>query len=187
MSEIFQNKYRIDSARLKNWDYSSPGAYFITLCVNNHEMLLGKIRNGQMILSDYGKITLDEREKSFMIRKEICCDEYVIMPNHIHVIIFIEKPFIDKTYNVFGDAPPCVSTGNKYGIAYRTPKSISSFVAGFKSVVTNRIIKTHQIPCITFWQTRFHDHIIRDEKEYNSIKNYILTNPANWDNDRYCI
>jgi hypothetical protein len=75
-------------------------------------------------------------------------------------------------------------TGN-HGVAYRPPKSISSFVGGFKSVAKIRINTFRNTPGAPVWQSRFHDHIIRNEDEYYRIKNYIETNPANWENDKF--
>jgi len=88
---LFANKYRIDSARLKGWDYSSPGYYFITICTKNRECVFGNTSNGKMILSDIVK-TADncwcEIPRHFPFVK---LDEYVVMPNHVHGIIIIEN------------------------------------------------------------------------------------------------
>ncbi len=95
--ERFQNKYRIQSHRMPKWDYSGNGIYFITLVTQNRECKLGQINNGNIILSDFGKIINDEWLKSFEIRDELYLDEYIIMPNHLHAI-------------ARRDARPCVST-----------------------------------------------------------------------------
>lgn len=87
----FQNKFRIPSARATWWDYSSEGLYFITICTQNQETLFGEIESEQMILSPIGKIVEEEWLKSFSIRKELYCEEYVIMPNHIHAILQIKN------------------------------------------------------------------------------------------------
>jgi REP element-mobilizing transposase RayT len=81
-NEKFQNRYRIPSARLQNWDYSANAEYFITICTANRECLFGKIENGEMFLSGFGKIVDQEWGKSFEMRKELFCDAFVIMPNH---------------------------------------------------------------------------------------------------------
>ncbi|MCX6257619.1 MAG: transposase, partial [Bacteroidia bacterium] len=127
---LYRNKYRSESARLKDWDYSQNGAYFITLCTQNRECLFGKIKYGVMKLSDMGQIVHDEWVKSFEIRDELFCDEWVIMPNHLHAIVFIDGTVVG-THGRASLQPT--------GIAYRPPKSVSSFVAGFKSVTTKRI------------------------------------------------
>jgi len=113
MSEKLQNKYRIPSARAPWWDYGNPGIYFITICTHGRDRIFGAITNGRMNLSTIGKITDEEWHKSFEIRAEFFCDSFVIMPNHIHAILRIEPQ--------------------------RSPKSISSFVAGFKSAATAQL------------------------------------------------
>jgi REP element-mobilizing transposase RayT len=137
-----------------------------------------------MKYSHIGQIALNEWEKSFALRAELFCDIFVIMPNHIHALLRIVNG------NGRRDARPCVSTEPNVptepyiptGIAIRQPKSISSFVAGFKSGVTVAARKTH--PSFG-WQPRFHDHIIRNQDEYHRIFNYITNNPANWKNDSF--
>jgi REP element-mobilizing transposase RayT len=178
-SEKFQNKYRIPSARWQNWDYSANAEYFITICTAKRECLFGKIVNGEMILSEFGKIVNQEWDKSFEIRKELFCDAFVIMPNHIHAILRIIQTH--DTVETHGRASLLPSTG----IARRPPKSISSFAAGFKSAVTKQINEMRNTPRLPVWQTRFHDHIIRDDREYNRIANYIANNPNKWEDDRY--
>ena len=159
MSSKFQNKYRIPSARWQSWDYSSEGLYFITINVVHHECLFGSIIDKEMYLSAYGQIAAEEWEKSFEIRTELFCDTFVIMPNHIHAILRIEYPvephgraaddhvatnFGVETHSgasLRGDVDGISIRGARdgYGVAFRELKSISSFVGGFKSVVTARI------------------------------------------------
>ena len=91
MTEKFQDKYRISSARLRNWDYSAESIYFITICTAGRECYFGGIVNKKMALSDIGSLVQLEWEKSFVIRAELFCDYFVIMPNHIHAILHIEN------------------------------------------------------------------------------------------------
>jgi len=110
-SGLYKNKYRIESARLKGWDYSSNGYYFITVCTKNRDCLFGNIVNGEMILSDIGKIVKTEWIKSFEIRAELFCDEYCIIPNHIHGIIIIDHPIKwNEDDNCSTVTRPCVLT-----------------------------------------------------------------------------
>ena len=213
MTEKFQDKYRISSARLRNWDYSAEGIYFITICTAGRECYFGEIVNKKMALSDIGSLVQLEWEKSFVIRVELFCDYFVIMPNHIHAILRIENGVCeqnDELHNrnthkilpgndVETDGRPSLQISDcpslhhdiaarmnrspsKFGVAYRPPKSISSFVAGFKSVVTMSARKIH---ADFGWQTRFHDHIIHTDPEYHRIANYIENNPANWEQDKF--
>ena len=178
MSTKFANKYRIPSARLRNWDYSSNAIYFITICTKGRECLFGSVSNGTMHYSVIGQIIMEEWEKSFGMRAELFCDAFMIMPNHLHAILRIENDDI-TTVETHGRAslPP------NPGIAFRPPKSISSFVAGFKSSATKKVNQYRQMPGMILWQDRFHDHIIRNDKEYQRILEYIETNPAHWDTD----
>jgi len=95
MNEKYKNKYRIQSHRMPNWDYSGNGYYFITLITQNRECNLGKIMDmhghTQIILSDFGKIVNNEWLKSFEIRDELYLDKYIIMPNHLHAIVVLDK------------------------------------------------------------------------------------------------
>ena len=90
---LFQNKFRIESARREGWDYADNGYYFITICTKDREHFFGEIENGEMVLNEYGKIVQEEWEKSFEIRKELFCDTYIIMPNPIHGIVILEKDY----------------------------------------------------------------------------------------------
>ena len=206
MSGKFQNKYRIPSARWQSWDYSSEGLYFITINAVHHECLFGSIVDKEMHLSAYGQIVAEEWNKSFEIRTELFCDAFVIMPNHIHAILRIADPV--ETHccasdnhgaNDFGvethsSASLLDADNNRtsirgardgYGVAFREPKSISSFVGGFKSAVTTRINTLRQTKGQKVWQYRFHDHVIRDYEECRRIGAYIESNIANWNDDMY--
>ena len=176
----FQQKYRIPSARASWWNYANAGLYFITICTARREHLFGNIQNGEMHLSPIGEIVQQEWDKSFEIRAELFCDIFVIMPNHIHAILRIENG-LNGHVETHGRAS---LHGRQSGVAFRPPKSISSFVAGFKSAATKQINEFRNTPRTPVWQTRFHDHIIRNEIEYQKICNYIENNPGNWNEDQ---
>ena len=188
MTERFRDRYRRPSARLRNWDYSADGIYFITICTAGHEYFFGEIVNKKMVLSEIGTLVQREWEKSFEVRAELFCDWYVIMPNHIHAILRIENGNNEtmKDELQYLNSPDIrdeqIVKPFKFGVAYRSPKSISSFVAGFKSVVT---VKAHKIQADFGWQTRFHDHIIHNNQEYQRIADYIAENPATWEHDKF--
>ena len=169
---LYKNRYRIESARLKNWNYSANGYYFITICTKNRKQLFGEIKNNEMKLSKIGGIVLHEWIESFEIRTELFCDSFVIMPDHIHGVLRIKNPFVDK------HAP--VETYAVLSLRGHIPKSISSFVAGFKSHATKKINEYRNTPGGLIWQPRFHDHVIRNKGELNRIQNYIKNNPSNW-------
>jgi len=188
MTEKYKNKYRIPSARAPFWDYSQEGQYFITICTANRECLFGQIEKHKMILSPIGEIVIREWHKSFEIRLELFCDSYIIMPNHLHGILRIENNIDNNIVQTHGCASlPSPPPHNKSGIAYRSPRSISSFVAGFKSSATKNINQYRETPGSPVWQSRFHDHIIRNNAEYQRIRNYIENNPKNWHQDKFYI
>lgn len=94
----FQDRYRISSHRLRGWDYSSNGYYFITLVIQNRQCVLGKIENHRMVLSDFGEIVESEWHQSFKIRTELFLDEFIIMPNHLHALIVLNRQkSVDET------------------------------------------------------------------------------------------
>ena len=176
----FASKFKLESSRLQNFDYSTPGYYFITICTFNHNNFFGKINNNQMELSKMGLVTQSELLKTFEIRKNIKLHKYVIMPNHIHLLIEIKYQINSVNCR---DVARYVST-EKQNFSQISPKpnSISSIIRSFKSAVT------HQInPKTIFfaWQPRFHDIIVKDEQELLVIKKYIQNNVINWQKDKF--
>jgi putative transposase len=172
MSDRYKNKLRIESIRWNNWDYSSNGFYFLTICTKDRANIFGKIENGEMILNEFGEIVKSEWFKSGQIRKEIIIDEFIVMPDHIHGIVIIKNEIVQN-----GN----LNDMTKRELPHMKPKSISSFVAGFKSSVTKKINQLRNTPNKIIWQTGFYDRVIRNEIEYNNIKNYIINNPINWE------
>ena len=180
----FQNKYRIPSSRLQNWNYGSPGLYFITVCTKNREHYFGEISNGEMILNELGFFVQSEWIKSPEIRPDMNLElgEFVVMPNHFHGIMIIgENEFnrVDDGRDAMHRVSTPTTPANKFG---PQSKNLGSIMRGFKSSVT-----THsKILNIEFgWQARYHDHIIRSHDEFVRISNYILTNPGNWKDDKF--
>jgi len=205
--EKYQNKYRIQSHRMPEWDYAGNGVYFLTIVTQYRICNLGKINNGKMELSDFGKIVETEFLKSFEIRHELFLDEYIIMPNHLHAIIILNKSG-NATHGTHGTHGTHVETHGRASLQspqqspqqflqqkmVRLPKSISSFLAGFKSSVNTKIddyIDDYKldIPKYNrnnhFFQPNYYDRIIRNKSEYERIKKYIINNPANWINDKF--
>jgi REP element-mobilizing transposase RayT len=180
--------FRKGPIRAKFWDYSDPGRYFITVITAGRQPIPGEILNGKMILSHIGEIVEEEWYKSFDIRKELFCDIFQMMPDHLHAIVRIECVVIEGVHNpvpdvgAHGRARLHQVQGEplKFGVAYRSPKSISSFMVGFKSAPTKRINEFRQTPGLKVWQPRFHDRIIRNEQEFQKKFKYIQKNPRNW-------
>jgi REP element-mobilizing transposase RayT len=164
---LYKNKYRIESTRLQEYDYSSPGAYFITVCTINREYYFGEIADGKMILNNFGKIVLDCWHDLPNHYANIILDEFVIMPNHIHGIICINN----------------VETGLKPVSTTKTNHGLSEFVRALKTFSSRRINTNRKTSGYPLWQSRFHEHIIRNEPELHKIREYIINNPLNWETD----
>lgn len=167
------------SMRLKGYDYSRAGAYFVTICTHDRECLFGEIVNGEMQENDYGRIVTAEWLRSTIIRAEIELGEFVTMPNHFHGIIHI----VD---DLRGDRPvaPTPATPNPAIVPGPQEKSIGAMMAGFKSAATKRINEFRQSPGAPMWQRNYYEHIIRDEEDYLRIAEYIGTNPQRWIEDK---
>lgn len=187
MSEKFQNKYRIPSARLQLWDYGRNAMYFVTICTKNRDCFFGNIDNGVMVLSELGGIVKNEWIKTFQLRPDMNLQmgEFVIMPNHFHAIITIDE---NEYNNKCRDAMHCVSKDtnnvtikheNKFG---PQSKNLASIIRGFKSSVT---INARKIHADFAWQTRFHEHIVRNNESFYKISNYIINNTLQWENDMF--
>lgn len=190
----FKNKYRVASARYKYWDYGWGGLYFITICTKYRKLYFGDIIKGKMRYSTIGQIAKNELLKTESIRLNVKLDQWIIMPNHIHVIIVIENdisiPSNAMVITPLSGATPlsgvetqCIASlrwrgRNKFG---PQKNNLASIIRGFKMSVKTLCNKNH----IDFaWQPRFYDHIIRDEKSLMNIRRYIANNPIKWEFDR---
>ena len=197
-----ENKYNPSihhrrSIRLKGYDYSKEGLYFITICVQNRECIFGEVIDRKMVLNEFGQIAKEEWEKTEQIRDNCKLHEFIIMPNHIHGIIEI-------TFN----------KGEKEAIGkFQSPsQTIGSFIRGFKIATIKKIkerinsngvelqfdpseftpidnnhtsggelqFASKKIKELNFkiWQRNYYEIIIRDKKSYQNISNYIINNPG---------
>lgn len=200
MPELFRNKYRTKSTRLQGWDYSRNGYYFVTICIKNKESYFCKFVDGLMVLTDIGKIVLDEWMKTEIMRSNVILDEKVIMPNHLHGIIGISNDDTVETHcmrlgrSLSSDEDACnaslpnignlfIPAGDEYKNKFGSQKNnLSSIIRGFKGSVKNKINKEFKINFD--WQSKFYDHIIRNEQSLNKIRKYIIDNPYRWHLDR---
>lgn len=174
--------------RLKGYDYSSKGLYFITICTKDRHHYFGETDNQKFEYSAIGGIAYTywhEIPKHF---KNVRLGEFVIMPNHIHGIIEIAGPRHGVAPQSSLESPVGPSHGMANGMANLNqfgktiPGSISAIIGQFKSSVTRWCNKND----FNFaWQSRFHDHIIRNEPEYTRIEQYIINNVANWRDDKF--
>lgn len=201
---LFDNKYRVESTRLKHWNYANNGMYFITICTDDKIRHFGEIIDENVLLNKLGKFAVKcwkDIPNHFPFVK---LDEFVIMPNHVHGIIGIDKPDdnLDKNNVETRPATSNVETGHtkanvetlhnvktRHALPLPHPRfrnqgnnTISAMVGSFKSAVTKYANKND----IQFkWQTRFHDRVIRGENELFNIQRYIIENPLKWKLDKY--
>ena len=164
--------------RLKDYDYSQNGAYFLTLCVKDRHEMLGEVKNGQSLLNEYGVVIKEEIENISIIRKECVIEKFVIMPNHIHLIAKITTIVGDDGNRPVASRSDCVTPRSDFHPPLR--RSIPNMVQGLKGAVTRKI-------GFSLWQRGYHDRIIRNEDEYLRIRRYIDENPAKWEDDIYFI
>jgi len=163
------------SIRLREYDYSEAGAYFVTVCAQNRECMFGGIVDGEMKLNDAGRMVESTWEKLSQHNEGVETDEFVVMPNHFHGIIVrvgagLALPRIDTTIPRHQGA---ASSAPTLGVIVRIFKSKSTIY------VNRLLVRTGQ----RLWQRNYYEHIIRNEDELNHIREYVVNNPAEWSFD----
>lgn len=158
------------SIRLKGYDYSRAGLYFITICTQNRLCLFGAIENGKMVLNDAGRLAEHCWLEIPEHYPETELHEYVIMPNHVHGIVGVQnfEPLRGVRQNQYQKI---------------IPRSIGTIIRGFKIGVTKWFRQNTTIR--TVWQRNYYEHIIRDHPSYLKIAEYITTNSLTWREDKY--
>lgn len=178
----YSGRFIIKSTRVKNWDYSTPGNYFITICTKDHEYLFGKIDDGKMIYSKNGKIAVEclkDIEKHFNNTKIL---ESVVMPNHVHILFEVSESRLNSVETHHGASLQIrYQSYHFHRLALKSNQTIPKVISQYKSSVSRKIGHNEYFG----WQTRFYDEIIRDEEHLLFVKNYIINNIKNWKEDRY--
>ncbi len=170
-NKLFKNKYRTQTTRLKKWDYSSLGWYFITICTKNRQHFFCEIINGEMYYSELGHIAAASWLAMHRVFDVLISDVWVIMPNHTHFLFGLNPV---ETRRGVSPQP------NEFGKTIKN--SVSSIINHFKGRVTKYTNKEN----IEFeWQTKFYDHIVRDNNDFIRIQKYIIKNTQNWENDKF--
>ncbi len=175
----YKDVFRIKTNRLRAWDYTSSGYYFVTICVKDRECLLGEIDDRKMCRSNIGEIIQNCWNDIPVHFNNVQIDEFVVMPNHVHGIIQINNKINPNRR----DAINRVST--KLGGITKSDNpmmlhSLGKIIRWFKGKSSYQIHKQH--PAFA-WQPRYYDHIIRDEESLIKIREYIQWNPLNWETD----
>lgn len=174
------------SIRARGFDYRSAGAYFVTVCVQSRECLLGEIVDGVVRLTGVGEMVRDEWSKTAEIRKEVHLDEFVVMPNHFHGILWLddEKTNVGATRWV-AQLPMSQKERATHQVAPTGPVSgsLGAIIGQFKSITTKRVNAIRSTPGLPLWQRNYYERIIRDEDELLALREYILMNPLRWGDD----
>ena len=160
-------KHHRRSIRLKGYDYANSGYYFVTICVQNGKCVLGEVVDDEIILNDWGQIvanTLAWLEEQY---DHVILDEWMIMPNHIHFILI----FHDTTVGAVRKPP-------------EKRKPLGRIIGAFKTVSSKEINNLRNSSGTRFWQRDFYEHIIRNDRSLQAIRDYIRNNPANWNKDK---
>jgi len=174
---LYEGKYRIESTRLKRWNYSSRGWYFVTICTHNRRLIFGRIVNHEVHLSPLGVIADAELKSLNTHYKNVELTDYIVMPNHVHAIVMIdgEHCFPPHEKRVFCNDSPKSFTSPSAG-------SLSAIVRSYKAGVTLEASDLGFRQAI--WQARFHDHLLRGDKVIAAVREYRRNNPANWAIDK---
>ena len=175
MNSRYQQKYRIDSIRLPHWDYRQTGAYFITICTDKRLPYFGCVRYAQMQLSPIGILAEQHWLDVVHHHPDAKLGAYIIMPNHMHGIIFLPEQ------------PAAISSISTLTMSSISPKSgsLSTIIRSYKSAVSRHA----RLSGFSFtWQSRFYEHVIRNEASCLRISEYILGNSSTWAEDElFCV
>jgi len=162
-----KKRFNRRSIRLPEYDYSKSGAYYITICSNDKKLIFGKIIDGEIILSKIGKMVEEHLKEISNHFEDVCIDDFVIMPNHIHFIISIVG--VQNFEPLRHDYQKII------------PKSIGSIIRAYKASVTKRCKAEGYKSKI--WQRNYFEHIIRNQEDHYRIRKYIQNNPLQWELD----
>ncbi len=194
MTRFNPDIHRRRSVRLKDYDYSKAGAYFVTVCVQHRECLFGSVSNGEMLLNDAGrmiKAIWEELPERFKILQ---LDQFIVMSNHFHGIIILndcrgESCIRPDVVNVSGVADGTGTKGDHKDRPYGTvDNSLGRIIQAFKSLTTHAYVNgVNNLDWPTFpgrlWQRNYYEHIIRNEDELTRARQYIINNPLKWELD----
>lgn len=169
------NRHHRRSIRLRGYDYTQPGAYFVTICEINRACIFGEIRDGEMRLNDLGSLAEDCWVALPEHFPNVELAEYIVMPNHVHGILVVNGQMVGARH-----ASPLPNTpldGRPHGAA---PGSVGAIMGSYKSAVSKRINLLRDTPGNAVFQRNYYEHVIRNEREHVAIAAYICGNPANW-------
>jgi putative transposase len=167
---------------MPGFDYSHPGIYFVTVCLEApYQILFGAVENGEIWLNEYGIIVRNEWTKTENIRSNVMLDEFVIMPNHVHGIIRLVEITVEGTAR----RAPTIKTTEFQSEKFSNPTvgTIPTIVRSFKSAVTKQINTIRNANRLPLWQRNYFERVLRDEESVARVQRYIRENPLQWTSD----
>jgi putative transposase len=177
MAQYDPQRHHRHSIRLKGYDYSSAGAYFVTICTWQHMCTLGEVVDDVMQLNPAGRIASEQWLRLDQRFLENGFPASVVMPNHVHGIVVIHGASRDTGVISYDH-----SNGNN--VPHVIAGSLGAIIRAYKASVSSRINALQGISAQSVWQHNYYDHIIRNEADLQRIENYILDNPARWAEDQ---
>ena len=167
--------HRRRSIRLKGYDYTQGGAYYVTIVIQRRRTLFGDIVEGEMQLNDTGQLIANAWEWLATRYPHVELDSYVIMPNHLHGIIVITSDTRRGSSRTAPDSPAASAPTRR--------KPLGRLIGAFKTVSTKQVNLAHGTPGRLLWQRNYYEHVIRDDEEWNQVREYIAGNPMQWEMD----
>ncbi|MDI7277092.1 MAG: transposase [Anaerolineae bacterium] len=187
------------SIRLRGWDYTEAGAYFVTLVTHERATLFGDVVDGQVVLTEYGRIAAEEWVRTAEVRANVEMDEFVVMPNHVHGIVWIARRADGARQRLEDGARRRLEDGARQRLEDGARRrlaptrggreitvaagSLGAIVGGYKSAVARRINDLRGMTGAPVWQRNYYERVVRSEPELAAIRRYIQQNPANWAGD----
>ena len=181
---MYKNKYRIESTRLQNWNYSWPAFYSVTICTKNMDHHFGEIINGQMVLNECGRIVDEYWRKCFEFYDGCKIDEYVVMPNHFHGIMRIVRGDTRTVETIHELSLHKYRNNDICARMIRRKMILPKFIGRFKMKTAKMINEKQNVVGRSVWQSRYYDKIIHTEEELERVRHYIRDNPEKWWRDR---
>lgn len=200
------NRHHRRSIRLKGYDYTASGAYFITICTHHRECLLGTVAVGEMQLSQLGHVVRSHWLKLPNHHLHVELDEFIVMPNHFHgILILIDNPAMSNAIHRDLDVSDAIDTDVRAGLAdtfadtidrfttkpaptaglvYPKRHGIPEIVRGFKTFSARRINQIRKTEGMPVWQRNYYERVIRDDRALHNIQRYIKSNPQSWQQDK---
>jgi putative transposase len=180
-------KHHRRSIRLKGYDYTTAGAYFITICTHHRECLFGEIVDGVMQLNRFGQIVRSYWVKLPQYHAHLQLDIFVVMPNHVHGILVLTASNVGAGFGVKSTTLTDELLAKPAPTEEWEPTDrhgIPEIIRGFKTFSARRINQIRKIQGLPVWQRNYYEHIIRDEKSLQLIQQYIDNNPSSWQQDQ---